>query len=72
MKIQELENKLIELQVPKRWYSINGSINSDIHVLNKITKTGRLLLSFRDPFVIHARLIAIKRVCCRHSLPATA
>lgn len=36
MKIQELENKLIELQVPKRWYSIKGSINSDIHVLNEI------------------------------------
>ena len=36
MNINELKNKLIELRIPKRWYSINGNINSDIYLLNEI------------------------------------
>ena len=36
MKVHELKNILNELQVPKRWYSINGTINSDIYVLNEV------------------------------------
>ena len=36
MNIEKLKVKLEELNVPKSFYRINGSLTSDVYVLNKI------------------------------------
>lgn len=36
MNIIELQDALDKLGVPRRWYSINGDLTSDIHILNHV------------------------------------
>lgn len=36
MNVKELKKSIEELNIPKRYYSINGDISSDIYILQKV------------------------------------